>query len=342
MHNQPNKIRVIFIGTPDFAVPSFRALIKDNYFKVIAVITQPDKPVGRKQTLTPPPIKVEAKKFKIPVFQPNKISDMRYQISDIDLIVVVAYAQLIPKEILDIPKYGCINVHGSLLPKYRGAAVIQAPIMHGDKETGVTVMKMDAGLDTGPILSQGRIKIQPTDNAGLLYDKLSITGADLLIKTLKKYINGEIKPITQDEKKASYVGMLKKKDGKINWSKPAKEIERFIRAMTPWPSAYARVKSLKSPSAAKALVVRRQRLCRRSAGKEVKSYLILKILETENKSLKINKYKIGELFLCDKKLAVQCHKDALIIKKLQLAGKKQTTTEEFLRGHKDFVGSVLK
>ncbi|MFH0923366.1 MAG: methionyl-tRNA formyltransferase [Candidatus Falkowbacteria bacterium] len=241
--------------------------------------------------------------------------------SNIDITVVVAYAQLIPKEILSIPQYGCINVHGSLLPKYRGAAVIQAPILNGDKETGITVMKMDAGLDTGPILSQAKIAIRQTDNSGILYDKLSAIGADLLIKTLKKYINGEIKPILQDEKKASYVGMLKKKDGKINWQKPAEEIERFIRAMTPWPSAFSEIG------------------CRMS---DVGNCLILKILETAYKPLEINKYKIGELFLHGNELAVQCGKDALIIKKLQLAGKKAMDAEEFLRGHNDFVGSILK
>ena len=323
-------IRVIFIGTPDFAVLPLKALIKDDYFDVVAVITQPDKPQGRRNILTPPPVKIEAEKYKIPVFQPEQIKNFQSEILNLksEIIVVAAYAQLIPKEILNIPKYGCINVHGSLLPKYRGAAVIQAPILHGDKETGITIMKMNAGLDTGPILSQSRIKIKQTDNAGTLYDKLSQIGADLLVKTLKKYISGEIKPIAQDEKKASYVGMLKKKDGLINWSKSDEEIERFIRAMTPWPGAYAQVKS---PA--------------KSAGRrqsKVESYLMLKILETEYKPISINKYKIGELFLYANKLAVQCGKGALIIKKLQLAGKKQTTAEEFLRGHNDFIGIVLR
>ncbi|MBU4601071.1 methionyl-tRNA formyltransferase, partial [Patescibacteria group bacterium] len=216
MSYKNKKIQTIFIGTPDFAVPSLKALVKDDYFDVAGVITQPDKPVGRKQILTPPPVKAEAEKYRIPVFQPQRISNFKFPISHIDLIVISAYAQLIPKEILSIPKYGCINVHGSLLPKYRGAAVIQAPILNNDKKTGVTVMKMDAGLDTGPILSQAKIAIRQTDNSGILYDKLSAIGAGLLIKTLKKYINGEIKPMPQDEKKASYVGVLKKKDGKIN------------------------------------------------------------------------------------------------------------------------------
>ncbi|MBU3905853.1 methionyl-tRNA formyltransferase [Patescibacteria group bacterium] len=321
MSYKNKKIKTIFIGTPDFAVPSLKALVKDDYFDVAGVITQPDKPVGRKQILTPPPVKVEAEKYRIPVFQPQRISNFKFQISNIDLIVVAAYAQLIPKEILSIPQYGCINVHGSLLPKYRGAAVIQAPILSGDKQTGITIIKMDAGLDTGPILSQAKIKIQQTDNAGSLYDKLSVIGAGLLIKILKKYINGEIKPMPQDEKKASYVGVLKKKDGKINWPKPAEEIERFVRAMTPWPSAFSEIG------------------CRMS---DVGNCLMLKIIEAEHEPIRINKYKIGELFLYGDKLAVQCGTDALIIKKLQLAGKKAMNGEEFLRGHNDFMGSILK
>ncbi|MCK4554910.1 methionyl-tRNA formyltransferase [Candidatus Parcubacteria bacterium] len=316
MHSDNHKIKTIFIGTPDFAVLPLKDLVEDGYFDVAAVITQPDKPAGRKQILTPPPVKIEAEKYKIPVFQPEQIKNFQSEIKNLkpEVIIVAAYAQLIPEKILNMPRYGCINVHGSLLPKYRGAAVIQAPILYGDKETGITIMKMDAGLDTGPILSQSRIKIHPTDNAGTLYNQLSQIGANLLVKTLKKYINGEIKPIAQDEEKASYVGMLKKKDGKINWSKPAKEIERFIRAMTPWPGAYA----------------------------QIKSHLILKILKTEYKPISVNRYKQGELFLHDKQIAIQCGKDALIIKKLQLAGKKQATAEEFLRGHDSFIGIILR
>lgn len=332
------KIRTIFISTPDFGIPALRALIEDKQFDIVAVITQPDKKVGRKQIITPPPIKVDAKKHKIPVWQPEQISaclpvrlteqvgadrrsqDIKYRILDIDLIVVIAYAQLIPEKILDMPKYGCINVHGSLLPKYRGAACIQAAILNGDRKTGVTIMKIDKGLDTGPILSQKEIHIKPTDTAGTLYQRLSGLGAELLILTLKKYIAGEIKLKPQNSKKASYVKKLKKQDGHINWTKSAPVIERFIRAMTPWPGAYAKIKNKKQ---------------------KIKNDLILKIIEVEHESVKINGHKTGELLLHNQKLAVQCGQDALIIRKVQLAGKKQITAKEFIHGYKNLINTIL-
>jgi methionyl-tRNA formyltransferase len=297
-----NKIRIIFIGTADFGILSLSALIKDKQFDVAAVITQPDKKVGRKQIISPSPIKAEAKKHKIPVWQPKQISNFQFPIPDIDLIIVIAYAQLIPKTILSMPKYGCLNVHGSLLPKYRGAACIQAAILNNDQKTGVTIIKMDKGLDTGPILAQKTINIELTDIAGTLYKKLSFLAADLLIPTLRQYIDGKIKPEPQNEKQASFVRKLNKEDGHIDWSKSAKEIERFIRAMTPWPSAFSKIRNEKL---------------------EMKNYILFKILEVEHKPISINQFKIGELFLYNKNLAVQSKKNALIIKKLQLAGKKE-------------------
>ena len=165
------KIKTIFIGTPDFALPSLKSLIKDDFFDMVGVITQPDKKVGRKQILTPPPVKEEALKNNIPVWQPESIKNYELPITDIDLIVVTAYAKIIPESILNFPKNGCINVHGSLLPKYRGASCVQAAILNGDEETGVTIMKMDKGLDTGPIIYQESIKIGPEDTAGSLYYK---------------------------------------------------------------------------------------------------------------------------------------------------------------------------
>ncbi len=308
------KIRTIFIGTPDFGIPAFNALIKDEQFEIIAVITRPDRPVGRKQILTPPPIKVEAIKHKIPVFQPRRIADLQSKILNLKsgIIIVIAYAQLIPEEILNLPKFGCINIHGSLLPKYRGAAVIQAPILNGDKQTGITIMKMDKGLDTGPILAQAEIKIESNETGDSLYDKLSQLGADLLLDTLKKYIAGKIKPKPQDETKASYINQLKKKHGLIDWSKPAVKIERFVRAMASWPSAWTWWHNKR-----------------------------IKIIKVQKKPLAINSYKPGKTFLYNSGLAVQCGKDALIIEKLQLEGKKQVASDEFLRGQKNFVGSIL-
>ncbi len=317
------KIKTIFIGASGFGIPAFRELLKDKQFEIIAVITQPDKPAGRKQILTPPPIKIEAEKHQIPVFQPERIADLQSKIANLKskIAVVIAYAQIIPQEILNIPECGFINVHGSLLPKYRGAACVQAAILNGDKQTGVTIMKMDKGLDTGPILWQDKINIGSRDTAGALHEKLSLLGAKILPVVIKKYIAGEIKPIPQNNAKASYVKRLKKQDGLIDWAKPAVEIERFIRAMAPWPSAYTITKNKKQ---------------------KTKNSLMLKLLESEHKISQINEYKIGEVFLHNGNIAVQCGKGALIIKKLQLEGKKEMTSEEFLRGYKWIVGSVLK
>jgi len=314
MSNLRKKIRTIFIGTPDFAIPAFKAIMNDEQFSIVAVITQPDRKVGRKQLLTPPPVKEVAQSFGIPVLQPEKILEMADKIKDLnpELIIVVAYAQLIPEEILKIPKYGCINVHGSLLPKYRGAAVIQAAILNNDRKTGVTIMKMDKGLDTGPILARDEISIKLNDTAGTLYDKLSQLGAELLITTLRKYIANKIKPRPQNKSQASYVRMLSKKDGAINWSRPAVKIERFIRAMTPWPSAWSLWKDKR-----------------------------IKITEAQPKPLAINSYRPGKTFIYNSGLVVQCGQDALIIKSLQLAGKKEVTSKEFLLGYKNFIGSIL-
>jgi methionyl-tRNA formyltransferase len=322
----PEKIRTIFIGTPLFAVPSLNALIKDERFDIVAVVTQGDKKAGRKQVVTPPPVKIEAEKNNIPVFQPEKILNLESEILNLkpDIIIVIAYAQIIPEKILNIPEYGCINVHGSLLPKYRGASPIQAAILNGDDKTGITIMKMAKGLDSGPILAEKEVNIAPSDTTASLYERLSRISAEILPEVLKKYIEGKIKPVEQDGAKASYVGLIKKEDGRVNWNKPAEEIERLIRAMNVWPCAYAMIDD------------------RRQKTDDRKEKQILKIIEVDHKPLKINKYKIGELFLDNNKLAVQCGKDALIIKKLQLEGKKEMASEEFLRGYKKFVGKIME
>ncbi|MDD5527710.1 MAG: methionyl-tRNA formyltransferase [Patescibacteria group bacterium] len=315
-----NKFKIIFAGTPDFAVPALKALIADADFDIVAVITQEDKPVGRKQTLTPPPVKTVATENKIKILQPKKIKDIKDEIAALqpDFIIVIAYGQIIPQNILDIPKYGCVNIHASLLPRWRGAAVIQAPILAGDTETGVTIMKMDAGLDTGPIIAQMKINILKNETAATLHDELAALGAKMLPETLKAFAAGvmELKP--QDEKSVTYARELKKEDGHIDWSKPAVEIERKVRAFTPWPSAFGQ------------LIIKNKEL------------IIIKILEAENTILPINKFKAGETFLDNDKIAVQCGKDALIIKKLQLEGGKPLSAEEFLRGHADFIGTILK
>lgn len=314
------KIRTIFIGTPDFGIPSLNALIKSDSFEVVAVITQPDKKIGRRQTVTPPPIKVEAEKHGLLVLQPEKINKFITEIQKLkpELAIVVAYAQIISKELLDLPKYGFVNIHGSLLPKYRGAACIQAAIANGDPETGITIMKMDKGLDTGPILEKFSTPITDCDTGGTMFMKLSQLGGEILVSTLEKYISGEIKPVTQDNKQASYVGMLKKQDGLIDWKKDAEKIERHIRAMNPWPGAYTQLPVTNSQS------------------------LIIKIIQTEHVPPRINKHKPGKIFIEKNNLMIQCGQDALIINKLQLAGKNIITSEEFLRGYKNLIGAILQ
>jgi methionyl-tRNA formyltransferase len=313
------KLKIIFAGTPDFAIPSLQALLADADSEIVSVITQEDRPVGRQQKITPPPIKTLALKNGLKVLQPASIKDIKDEIAALrpDFLVVIAYGKIIPPSILDIPKYGCINIHASLLPRWRGAAVIQAPILAGDTETGITIMKMDKGLDTGPIIAQMRINILKNEIAETLHDELAALGAKMLPETLKAFARGEMELKPQDEKLVTYARELKKEDGKIDWTKPAAEIERMIRAYTPWPSSYGQL---------------------RIKNEELR---IIKILEAENNILPINKFKIGEIFLNDKKMAVQCGEGALVIKKLQLEGGKPMSTEEFLRGHADFVGTIL-
>ncbi|MDD5291354.1 MAG: methionyl-tRNA formyltransferase [Patescibacteria group bacterium] len=313
-------IKIIFAGTPDFAVPGFRALLADKDFKILSAITQPDKPVGRKQILTSPAIKTEAQKNNIPVWQPNKIADIKEKIREInpDLAVLIAYGQIIPQEILDIPRFGWINIHGSLLPRWRGAACVQAPILANDKKTGITIMKIEKGLDTGPILKQTEIKISPEETAETLHDKLSSLGAKILPGVIKDCVEGKIEPKPQNNSEASYAPTLKKEDGKIDWQKKAEEIERMARALNPWPGTWTNWQDKKS-------CLRRQ----------------VKIKKTESKILPINKYKLGQTFLHNNQLAVQCGQDALVIKTLQLEGKNEMTAQDFLRGYKEIVGQTL-
>ncbi|MCK5510053.1 methionyl-tRNA formyltransferase [Candidatus Parcubacteria bacterium] len=311
------KIKTIFIGTPDFGVPSLVKLINDENFDIVSVITQEDKKVGRKQKLKAPAIKQTALKYNLPVLQPKKISDIAEKIKQFapDLIIVIAYSQIIPKQILNIPKYGVLNIHGSLLPKYRGASCIQAAILNGDKTIGVTIMKMEEGLDTGPILSQTKIKISNIDTTEILFDKLSQLGADILIPVIKNYINNKIKPVAQNNVKSSYVGILKKSDGRIDWNKSAYSQEKFIRAMHPWPGSFGELKTENQT---------------------------IKIINVKHEPVLINKHKSGTIFLDDNKLFIQCAKDSLEIKKLQLSGKKIMTAQEFINGYSKYIGKILE
>ena len=309
------KTKIIFMGTPAFACPVLKALLEEPTLEITAVITQPDKKIGRKQILTPPPAKLEALKHNLSILQPPRIQNAAAEIkkSGVDLIIVAAYAQILSSSILTIPRFGCLNVHASLLPKYRGAACVQAAIKAGDKETGITIMKMDSGLDTGPILAQAHLSITDDDTIDSLNLKLAKLGAELIVPTVKKYLSGSLKPKPQDNNLASYAPALKKEDGKINWSWPAAKIEKFIRAMTSWPGAF--------------------------------SYLdgkLIKILKAEHKPINFNQYPAGQLFQYENNLAIQAEENALIISQLQLAGKKPITGSDFLRGYPALLGQILK
>lgn len=233
-------MKIVFMGTPDFAVNVLQGLIDNNY-DVVGVVSQPDKEVGRKRILTPTPVKEVALKYNIPVFQPVKI---RNEYDDIlalepDLIVTCAYGQIIPKEILDYPRLGCINVHGSLLPKLRGGAPIHHAIMDGLDETGITIMYMDVSMDSGDIISQRSIPITDSDNVGILWDKLSLLGRDLLIDTLPSIINGTNDRIKQDETLVTFGFNVKREEEHLDFNKTSREVFNHIRGLNPWPSAYA-------------------------------------------------------------------------------------------------------
>jgi len=301
---QRTEFKIIFMGTPGFGAIILEGLIKNNY-KPALVITAPDKPVGRKQILTPPLVKIIAQKYKIPVEQPKKVLNYKLQATRMkpDLIIIAAYGEIIPKEILEIPKHGCLNVHPSLLPKYRGPSPIQAVILNGDKETGTTIILIDEKMDHGPIIANRQLPISdPKITTDELSKELAALSIDLLVEIIPKWINGEIKARPQDKSKATYTKIIKKEDGKINWKKSAIEIERQIRAFYPWPGTFTFWK-----------------------GKRIK------ILKAE-----------ASKTAPENNLAIKCGKDYLIIKKLQPEGKKPIEINDFLRGHPDFINFIPK
>ena len=308
----PKSVKIVFWGTSDFAIPSLRSLI-DSGYSVLAVITNPDKPAGRKKILTPPPVKVLAQKYNIPVLQPVSLSDYGLPPITYNLFIVAAYGKIIPKEILNLPRYGALNIHPSLLPRWRGSSPIQYTILKGDTETGVTIMIIDERIDHGPIIATSdkqRVTREATNQE--LHDKLAEIGAKLLLKILPKYLAGEIKPIPQDESKATYSKILTKEDGKIDWSKSAEEIERMVRAFDPWPGAWTTWPSAK------------------------KIYRI-KIDEAEVAVGGVN----GQPCLVGPDMTVKTGRDSLKINKLTLEGKKTVKVEDFIRGNPDILGAIL-
>lgn len=305
-------MRIVFMGTPDFAVPSLQALIGAGH-DVCAVYTQPDKPQGRKQILTAPPVKTLALEHDIPVFQPNtlKNEDEQARLREIapEVIIVVAYGKLLPKAVLDIPPHGCINVHGSLLPRWRGAAPIQWAVIAGDEMAGVTTMQMAEGLDTGDMLLTYETKVGEKETAGELFDRLAQSGAELLIQTLVKL--DEITPRPQDDAQSCYAHMLDKQMAVIDWSKSAHEIDCLIRGLNPWPIALTTLSG--------------ERLKVFAAEKAAGNGEPGTVLEADPK----------------KGLTVACGEGALGLTEIQLVGGKRMKATDFLRGHAIEVGTKL-
>ncbi len=258
---------MVFMGSPDFAIPALEALA--DHYRLVGVVTQPDRPAGRGGKLKTPAVKEAALRLEIPFIQPEKLRNpetlAQLKAWAPDLIVVAAFGQILRPEVLNLPKWGCINIHGSLLPRGRGAAPIQAAILAGDQETGITIMKMDPGVDTGPILSQRAVPISPEDNAGTLFQKLALSGAQLLLDTLPSYLSGQLHPQPQPSEGVTYAPMLKKEDGLLDFTQPAAMLERRVRAFYPWPGTWfkynnsplkvmhARVCDEKSPGAGQRL-----------------------------------------------------------------------------------------
>ncbi len=300
-------IKIVFMGSPDFSLSALR-LLAENY-QVVGVVTQPDRASGRGRELKAPPVKTLALELNIPVIQPEKLREpeamQQLREWNPDLIVVAAFGQLLKKEVLDLPKYGCINIHASLLPRWRGAAPINAAILAGDEETGITIMKMDVGLDTGPMLAIKKIRIRRDDTAGSVFQALSKLGANLLIETLPNYLAGNITPTPQPEEGSTYAPMLKKQDGQLDFTRPAVELERRVRAMNPWPGAWFEWN-----------------------GNVLK---VARASVSEAKGLGI-----GSRFTVEGRPAVMSADGALVLDEVQPAGKKAMPGKSFLSGARDW------
>ena len=302
-------MKTVFMGTPDFAVPPLHALIEAGY-EVAAVVTQPDKPKGRGKTLLPTPVKEEALMHEIPVYQPQRVRNNQEFLDtlkeiDPDIIIVAAFGQIIPKEVLELPKYGCINIHASLLPKYRGAAPIQQAVIDGEKESGVTIMQMGEGLDTGDMISKIIIPLSSEETGGSLFGKLAQAGAELLIKTLPSIEQGTAERVKQPEESPTpYAAMITKQMGLMDFNKPAEVLERLVRGLNPWPSAYTFIN-----------------------GKTLK---VWKCRVSDEKTDAAP----GTVFLTDKEgIHTACGNGTLILTEIQLEGKKRMEAEAFLRGY---------
>lgn len=306
-------MKIVFMGTPDFAAMALEKLVSAGH-EITLVVTQPDKEKGRGKQVQKSDVKLVAEKYDIPVFQPVKIkTEESVEILrgyEADIFVVAAFGQILSKEILDMPKYGCVNIHASLLPRLRGAAPIQWSIIDGDEKTGVTIQQMDVGLDTGDILAVKEVEIASDETGGSLFDKLAIAGADLIVETLPLIEAGKITPVPQDESLSTYAKKLSKDMGLIDWNMPAVAIERLIRGCSPWPSSYSNI-----------------------GGKSLK---IWKAAVTDTKSTP------GEVSEVTKEsITIGCGEGSLVVEELQLEGKKRMSVHDFLLGYHINVGDKL-
>lgn len=310
-------MKIVFMGTPDFSVPALDALVEGGH-QVALVVSQPDKPKGRGKAMQMTPVKARAVELGIPVVTPLKVrgnEDFLHQLREIapDVIVVIAYGQILTKDVLELPKYGCVNIHASLLPRYRGAAPIQWAVINGEKVSGVTTMQMDVGLDTGDMLDKVEIELAEDETGGSLFDKLAAAGGKLILETLEKIENGTSVPIPQTGE-SNYVGTISKAMGEIDWDQSSAVIERLVRGLNPWPSAYTYADG-------KTLKIWRAKVNLVPSDSEAKPG---QIIRTEKDSL-----------------TVQCGEGTLTILELQLEGKKRMDAGAFLRGYSLPVGTVL-
>ena len=311
---QPQELRTVFMGTPDFALQTLQGLI-DAGCKMVGVYTQPDRPKGRGKQLAVPPVKELAQKYDIPVYQPLKLRQPE-AVAELealapDLIVVVAYGQILPKSVLEIPAHGCINVHASLLPKYRGAAPINKAIIDGETETGITTMYMDVGLDTGDMLVKKTLAIGPEETAGELHDRLASLGRETMEETLRQLCAGTLQREVQDDEQSTYASLMKKEDGRIDWSRSAQEIHNHVRGLDPWPGAYTTINGE-----------------------------LLKLAETSPEAAEGLP---GNVIAADKNgVCVACGSGSLRIQQLQLAGRKRLAAADFLRGCPLEAGAMME
>lgn len=311
-------IRVVFLGTPEFAVPSFEALIEGDDFEVVGVVTQPDRPAGRGQQVRQSPVKQTALKHNIPVSQPKKLRGNEAAIDELrawqpDVLVVAAFGQILPKDVLELAPHGCINVHASLLPRWRGAAPIHYALRAGDAETGISIMKLDEGLDTGPVLLRWSIPIAPDETAASLHDRLAELGARALSHSLAAYVEGRLVPAPQEDEGTTYAPTLKKEQGQIDWSEPAAAIDRQVRAYDPWPGTFTTLDGE-----------------------------LFKVISGRPLPAEPTDAAPGKLLERDGGLAVQTGEGLYLLDTVQPAGKTRMSSQAYLAGHQDAAGKQFE